>query len=192
MKIRIQLFWTKLKLSYKNLAGVFANYKYIVSALIIAVAFFEFVYWAFNLGFLVKLISSPTLSFIEKLSLILGPFTYVRNQNGLFIFSIMILLAVIQGLLVSALIYAVRNHPKANEKIIGESALISLVAIIGLGCPACGTSLLTPLLALFISGSTVSLSHTITVYTLPVAIIFGLFGLYSIGLRISTINAHKM
>lgn len=189
MKMRIKLFGMKLKIALQTLAWLFKQPRYIAFAAIISLLFFEFVYWMFNVPLLTTLMASNNLSINDKLALLLGPFTYVQNQNGIVVFSMMIGLALIQGASLAALTFAIRHQPKTDSKLLGGSAVVSLLAVVGLGCPACGTSLITPIVALFISGSAVAVSEQITAFTLPLAIIIGLYGLYVTSLRTSTIKA---
>jgi hypothetical protein len=189
IKMRIKLFGMKLKIAVQTLAWLFKQPRYIAFAAIISLLFFEFVYWMFNVPLLTTLMASTNLSFYDKLSLLTGPFTYVQNQNGMAVFSMMIGLALIQGASLAALTFAIRHQPKTDSKLIGGSAVVGFLAIVGLGCPACGTSLITPIIALFISGSAVAVSEQITAFTLPLAIIVGVYGLYATSLRASTIKA---
>lgn len=104
----------------------------------------------------------------------------------------MITLAIVQGLSLAALVYAIRHQPKTDGKMLGGSAFVGLLAVIGLGCPACGTSLITPIVAIFLSSSAVAVSEQIATIALPLATAVGLYGLYVIGLRLSTIKASQV
>lgn len=183
------LIWIKVKLSLKTLWWLFVQPTYSLLAFFIATIFFELVYWIFNLQAFFLLMASPRLGLTDKLSVVLSPFTSINSQNGPILFVLMIALAVLQGLSLTALIYAVRHQPKTDSKLLGGSVILGFLALIGLGCPACGTSLVTPVVALFVSGSAVAVSEQITTIALPLAIIIGLYGLYVLGLRISTIRA---
>jgi len=180
----------KLKVSANALVWLFSHLRYTVAAVLAALFFFELVYWMLKLPVFWTLMTSPHLSLADKLHQFVGPFTYLTAQNGYFIASPMVLLAVIQGVSLTAVVYAVRHQPKLDESLLGESAVISFIALIGLGCPACGTSLITPIVALFVSGSAVAVSQVIARILLPLAVLIGLYGLYVVGLRVASIRAH--
>ena len=187
---KLRLFHMKLKVSTYTLAWLSRRPKYLAFALGVSLLFFEFVYWMFNLPMLWTLLTSLRLSLMDKLALFTGPFTYVQNQNGLVTFSLMIGLALIQGLSIAAVVSAIRHQPKTDSKLLGGSAVVGFLALVGLGCPACGTSLITPIVAIFVSGSTVAVSEQITAIALPAALLIGLYGLYVVGLRASTVKAY--
>ncbi len=137
------------------------------------------------------LMTSQHLSISDKLQQLIGPFSYTYTQNGFAITAIMLLLALAQGLSLAAVIYVLRHQPKLDEALLGEGVLVSFIALIGLGCPACGTSLITPIVAMFVSGSATAVSQVIARIILPIALLIGLYGLYTIGLRVATIRAHN-
>lgn len=188
MKVRWSLFLVKLKLSVKTLLWLFSNWRYSVLAIVLAGLFFELVYWLFNLQVLGIILSSTRLSIVEKLSTLLSPFQAIGGVSGRFTLSMMIALSLIQGVSIAALTYSIKNQPKVDNKLLGGSTVVGFLAVVGLGCPACGTSLITPIVALFASGSAVAISENITAIALPLAIAIGLYGLYVLGLRISTIR----
>lgn len=182
------LIWMKIQISAKTLWWLFVQPVYAAIAIVLAFGFFELVYWMFNLATFFSLMTTGNLGIADKASVLFSPFTSMQLQNGAFIFIFMILLAILQGLSLSALIYAMRHQPKTDSKLLGGSAVLGFLAVVGLGCPACGTSLITPVVALFVSGSAVAVSEQITAIALPLAILIGLYGLYVLGLRISTIK----
>ena len=192
MKKSSRSFYTmKLRVSARSLHWLFSHLRYAVTAVLVSLLFFELVYWMFNAGTFWTLMTSPRLSLGDKFGQLTGPFSYVQTQNGPVIFTLMLLLAFVQGLSLTALAYAVRHQPKTDGKLMGESAFVSALALFGLGCPACGTSLITPIVSLFISSSATSVSLAIRNILLPLAILIGLYGLYVLGLRISAIRAQN-
>lgn len=189
MRLKLQLFFMKFKLSFKNLFWLLQKYNYLALAILAAIVFFEFVYWVFNLNVLSSILFSSNVSTLDKLDTLISPFTQLADANGSSIFMSMILLSMIQGIAIAGLIYVIKNQDKPDAKLIGGGSFVGLLAIIGLGCPACGTSLLTPLLALVVSGSAVSLSEVITRFTLPLSIVIGIYGLYVLGQRLAALRA---
>lgn len=185
MRPRAQLFLVKLRLSLRSIAWLLRQPKYAALAVIVSLFFFEFVYWMFNLSTLSTLMVSPALSVFDKAALLASPFLSLSAQNGPAIFTMMIILSVLQGVSVAALTYVIRRQPKVDNKIVGGSTLAGLLAVIGLGCPACGTSLVTPIVALFVTGSAVSIAEAVTAVALPVALLVGLYGVYTVGLHVA-------
>ncbi|PID32298.1 hypothetical protein CR970_01315 [Candidatus Saccharibacteria bacterium] len=186
---RLELLRMKVALSAKTLLWLLRKWRYALLALGIALLFFELVYWLFNLGLLGHLLASSALSWGDKLSLFTSPFSAIGAASGHTTLSMMILLSIIQGIALSALTFAIRHQPKVDSKLLGGSTALGLLAVIGLGCPACGTSLITPIIATVVSGSAVAVSEKITAVAMPLAIVVGIYGLYVLGLRVSAIRA---
>lgn len=190
-KARWQLLRTKCLLSGRSLVWLFSHLRYSVFALLGAVGFFELVYWMLKPTVFWVLMTSSHLSISDKLQQLIGPFSYTYIQNGFVITAIMLSLALAQGLSLAAVIYVLRHQPKLDEALLGEGVLVSFIALIGLGCPACGTSLITPIVAMFVSGSATAVSQVIARIILPIALLISLYGLYVLGLRVATIRVHN-
>lgn len=188
--MKIKILKLKLKVSLKSLIWFFKSYKRILYALIIAVIFLQILYFSFNWSLLNVVITSPNLSPLEKFNFLISTFNSVLQSNGLFQFILIIFVSLIQGLSILTIIYIIKNQ-KNNIKYTSNNIFISFLVLIGLGCPSCGTSILSPILSIFISGSTVGLSETITSFVLPVAFLMGIYGLYILGLRLSSIQAQS-
>lgn len=105
------------------------------------------------------------------------------------------LLALLQGLLIGLLVVVVKNTPKPNRKqatkspedatldasaSIQNSGIVAILAILGSGCPTCGTALLTPILTT-IFGSGVALAGTVSSIITWLAILLALFTLGKLG-----------
>lgn len=191
MQQRWNLFRLKFLLSLRTLGWLFRRWQYALLAVLFAVLFFELVYWLFNLGLLGSLLGSRNLTIGDKFRLLASPFTAVKDASGTGLFIMMAVISIVQGLSLSALIYAIKHQSKVDSELLGGGVIVGLLAVIGLGCPACGTSLLLPIVTTFASGSAVAISEKITLISMPIAIIVGLYGLYVLGLRISTIRAQN-
>ncbi len=189
---KLKIGWRqKVSLASGKIFWLLRQWRYTALALVAAGAFFELIYWLFNLQIFTKILTSSKVGFLDKLELLIVPFRSIGVASGRFSLILMILLAIIQGITIAGLVYVVKNQPKVDAKLFGSSTITSLLAVVGLGCPACGTSVLTPIVALFVSGSTLAISETITEIALPLAILVGLYGLQTIGLRIATVKAHQ-
>ncbi|MBR3177638.1 hypothetical protein IKF27_02430 [Candidatus Saccharibacteria bacterium] len=101
------------------------------------------------------------------------------------------LLALLQGLLIGLLIVVIKNTPKmksskqiSSEEVdtsasVQNTGIVAVLAVLGSGCPTCGTALLTPVLTT-VFGSGVALAGVSTVVTW-LAILLALFTLRKLG-----------
>ena len=185
MKDRTALLSTKLKLSAKNIGWLLSSWKYAVLAAVVAVVFFELIFWLFNASTFWTIMVSSGVSVSEKFNVLLSPFEAIGQASGVWLLSMMVILALLQGVSIAALAYVIRRQKKIDDKLVGGSSLITLLAIVGLGCPACGTSLITPIVALFVSSSAVAVSETITAFVTPLAVGIAAYGVYVLGLQIA-------
>jgi len=192
MKTRYYLFLTKVSLSFKTIAWVLSKWRYSLMAIVVAVFFFELTYWLFNLNIFWVVLTSFKLSFLDKVTFLLSPIQSIGGSNGYGLVVIMIILSITQGISISVLTFILRHQKKIDSETIGRSSLIGLLAIIGLGCPSCGTSLITPIVAIFISSSAVAVSEKITAIMMPLALVIGIYGLYVLGIKASSTKATKL
>lgn len=189
MKARSLLLVTKIKLSTRTIIKIMSKWQYLLLAVFIAFIFFEFIYWLFNFRVLFKIIASNNVTVGEKLAVLASPIESIASTSSIFLLVVMFLLATVQGLSLALLVYVIRHQRKLDDRLIGGSSFVALLAIIGLGCPACGTSLITPIVAIFISGSAIAVSEKITAFATPIALIIGLYGLYIVGLKAANVHA---
>lgn len=188
MKNRYEFLKIKARLSLKTVMWIMSKWRYAIAALLISIFFFELIYWVFNLNIFWSVISSTKISLFDKLSFMASPLESVVQLSGYASAITMILLSITQGISIAILIFIIRHQKKVDSEMVGRSSLIGILAIIGLGCPACGTSLLTPIIAIFVSGSAVTVSEQITIITLPIALLISIYGLYTLGLKGATVK----
>lgn len=191
MKEKLSFFGIKLKLSAKTVGWVLSRWRYALLALVTAFLFFELIYWMFSLEVLFTILSSSGVSIVEKINVLLSPLGSIaaRASSGTYVASLMVILSLLQGVNIAVLAFTMRHQQKTDPSLLGGSTFVGLLALIGLGCPACGTSLITPVVALFVSTSAVAISEKIMLVVLPLAIIVGLYGIYVLGLRASSAKA---
>lgn len=190
MKEKLTFFGIKLKLSAKTVGWVLSRWRYTLLALAVAFLFFELIYWMFNLEVLFTILGSSGVSITEKIDVLLSPLGSVAASSGVYVASLMVILSLLQGINIAVLAFTMRHQQKTDPSLLGGSTFIGLLALIGLGCPACGTSLITPVVALFVSTSAVAVSEKIMLVVLPLAITIGLYGIYVLGLRASAARAN--
>ncbi len=175
----------KLRLSAKNLGWLLSRWQYSVLASIVALLFFELMYWLFNLSVLGIILGSGNVTLAEKVAVLASPFHAIAAASGTSMLILMLLVSLVQGISIAALAYVFRHQKTIDPSLVGGSSVVGLLAVLGLGCPACGTSLLTPIVAIFVSGSAVAVSERIMLVLLPFALIIGLYGLYVVGLKVA-------
>ena len=95
---------------------------------------------------------------------------------------VLVLLALMQGLAVAGIVFALRNREKdqaINHASTGSIA--SILAIVTLGCPTCGITLLTPILTMIAGAGAVAMAEKIGVVLTIIAFILLLYTLISLG-----------
>ncbi len=92
------------------------------------------------------------------------------------------LLALLQGLLIGLLVTVIKYSKKGadNSASVQNSGIVAILAVLGSGCPTCGTALLTPVLTA-IFGSGVALAGTVSVVITWLAILLAFFTLKKLG-----------
>lgn len=185
MRSKIGFVALKVRISAKHLGWLLTRWQYMMISLVVALLFFELMYWLFNLRVLGIIVTSSNLSVHEKLAVLSSPFHAIAATSGTTLLVLMLLVSLVQGIAIAALVYIFRHQKKLDPSLVGGSSLVGLLAVLGLGCPACGTSLLTPIVAIFVSGSAVAVSERIMQILLPIALVVGLYGLYTVGLRVA-------
>ena len=95
---------------------------------------------------------------------------------------VLVLLALMQILAVAGIVFAIRDREK-DQAINSASAgsIASILAIVTLGCPTCGITLLTPILTMIAGASAVALAERIGVVLTIIAFILLLYTLIQLG-----------
>jgi hypothetical protein len=186
---RLALLQLKAKLAAKTVGAIMAQPQYALMAMLAAWLFFELVYWMFNMSALQAVLASSSVSPGDKVAVLASPFTAIFAASGMFVGAMMVLLAIIQGINIAVLAYIMSQQRTINAKAVSGGSLVGILALVGLGCPACGTSLVTPIVAMVASGSAVAVAESITRIALPVALVAGVAGLYYAGLQAANVRA---
>ncbi len=189
MQQRLSFIRLKLGLSARTIFWLLRQWRYSLLAVIVAFVFFELIYWLFNLEILGVILGSGNLSILEKLHFLIDPIISLSDITSGLTATLMLTLSLVQGINIALLAYILRHQPKLDAAALGGGTFVGLLAVIGLGCPACGTSIITPIVAIFVSGSAVAVSQTITNIALPIALLAGFYGLYALGVRAANVKA---
>lgn len=129
---------------------VFYNLNYILLSTLTTTAVFAFSVWLPNWKLILTVITSPYVSFKESIAVIFGLFLSITTNFTVLSASYTIIIAILFGINISLLIYYVSSRKgsfKDRGSMFGIGGLIS--GIFGIGCVACGTFVLTSVLALF-------------------------------------------
>lgn len=191
MQQKLKFFITKLQLSVRTIGWVLTQWRYALLATAFAILFFELIYWLFNLSVLTTILTSGNVTPLEKLEVLASPVQAIASAEGMTTALLILILAIIQGINLAVLTYTIKHQPKVDQKLVGGSTVVTFLAVLGLGCPACGTSLITPIVAVFVSGSAVAVSEKIAAIVTPIALLVALYGMYVVGLRAATIRAQQ-
>lgn len=162
---------------YRNI--ILSNYLVLEIALFVATLFV--LQWLFNLSQFARIITSDALSFWDKIDVFVGAFFDMFNYiNDLTPIS-MITIALFQSLAFTLLV--IQKNTDTNS---GSQQNISLATgslgagMIGVGCVACGGSLLTPILGLFVANVSVSVASAIGDILLVIAVVLSYYSLSKI------------
>ena len=130
----------------------------------------------------------------------LGLFGIGKNfLDWLLVFGISVLQATLIGVI--AIIWKHNKEQAAKKQgTAGEtdaasglqnSGIVAGLAILGSGCPTCGTALLTPVLGAVFSGGSVAIAGVLSGVVTTVAIIVAIFALRKVGLDVYAIIVSK-
>lgn len=141
-------------------------------------------YLSINSGYYGALLMTPMLSFTDKIG-VLGTLV---NQMGREYFTtlqgfVLLLVALLQGVAFSLMLYNVRRNKRLDTGSLGKSGFAMVATTLGLGCVPCGTSLVLPLLSLVFS-STTSLMAAANVASLVVMLLalgLSVYTVYKLG-----------
>lgn len=139
------------------LLKVFSRPAYATLAIAIAVSVFSFAVWLPNWRLIFTVIASPSVSFTEAVGVIFGLYLSIGTNFTIVSASYTIVIAILFGINVALLIYYVsvrKGTFQGKGGAFGVGGLIS--GIFGIGCAACGTFILTAVLALVGAGGIIA------------------------------------
>jgi hypothetical protein len=155
----------------------------------VSIIFYEFIFWFLNLGLLHYLLTSPFLNVGDKLSMLIGSYSNIfslpLSPLALTLFAV----SIFQGIAVAALVYSIRKERSMRQgflKEFGGTGGAGVLSVLGLGCAACGTSLVTPILALFFTTSSVAVAEKVGLYSAVLALVVSIVTIYLAGLKLSS------
>lgn len=162
--------------------------QYLLLAAISSFLFYELIFWFLNLGLARYLFVSPYLSLSDKLGIVIGSYSgiFADPLSGLAV--MLFLVSALQGVSISAIVYTIRHERESNKgmvKNLGGTGAAALLSVLGLGCAACGSSLVTPILTLLFASSSVALAETVGFYSALLALVVAIVTTHLAGLKLA-------
>lgn len=140
------------------LQKVFRKPVYVVLALIVSVSAFVLAVWLPNFRLVLGLVSSPDVPFVSKLEVPLSLLGSIATNFTLLSASYTIAIAVLFGMYVAMVTYFLKRRIKeAGQGGIATGFLGITSGVLGVGCAACGSFLLTSVLSLVGAGGALAL-----------------------------------
>jgi len=157
---------------------VFRGFRYILLAGLVALSIFALSTWLPNIGLVFDIIRSSSIPFLQKIVIPVQLLGSIQTNFSIFSASYTIAIAVLFGVNIAMVAYYLKRRKKFFQKsgaVTGIGGLLS--GMLGVGCAACGTFVLAPLLSLVGAGGLIAV--------LPFA--GEEFGILSIGILSSSI-----
>ena len=142
----------------KAFQKVFSSLAYVTLATAIAISVFSFAIWLPNWRLIFTVIASPSVNFTEAVAVIFGLFLSIGTNFTVVSASYTIAIAILFGINVALLSYYIsikKGSLKGKGGIYGIGGFVS--GVLGIGCAACGTFILTSILALVGAGGIITL-----------------------------------
>lgn len=139
------------------LQKVYRKPTYVILALVISMMIFAFTVWLPNLRLIASVITSSDVPFVSKIELPLSLLGSITTNFTLFSASYTITISILFGVYVGMMTYFLRRRIKEVGKEMGQGGVATgflgiLSGILGVGCAACGSFLLTSLTLFSASG----------------------------------------
>ena len=140
-----------MRLSFKQ---VFANARYGIGAFVIALSILSAILLWPNSGIIQQTLSSTELMMGKKLLFVLGLYKTLLTNYTIISATYLVLVAVLFGINISLLVFYLKKKQsfgKGHFHVTSVSGLVS--GILGIGCAACGSVILTSVLGVTAAGS---------------------------------------
>ncbi|MGK2896176.1 MAG: hypothetical protein ACSLEY_01040 [Candidatus Saccharimonadales bacterium] len=162
---------------------------YLFLAAGVSILFYEFIFWFLNLGLLQYLLTSPFLNIGDKLHMLIGSYTGIFTLPLSPLAFTLFAVSELQGVAVAALVYSIRKERAMQRgflKEFGGTGIAGALSVLGLGCAACGTSLVMPILTFFFATSSAAVAEEVGMYSAFLALIVSLITVYLAGFKLSS------
>ena len=146
----------------------------------------------FFFGLLMNLLSGGTSKFNLMFTLGFEASLKILGESFLGIFGFhlpfldwlpIFLISLLQGILIGFIVLLWNKKREQKAENLEKAGIITGLIALGAGCPTCGTTLLTPLLAAFFSTGGLAIAGTVSTIVTILAIIIAVFALKRLGLE---------
>lgn len=185
MKIPLKL---RLRVAMKGLFVVLKQPVYLIIAAAITSFTLGIVLWSLNLDLLRYILFEAPLGLFDKFDFVIEIYGGILTNYGSFQAMIMVLFSVLFGINAAMLLFVVKSGHR--DAVRSKSSVGGLfAAIIGGGCIACGTSIITPIVASFGATATVGLNNAIGTVVNLIGILLICYSLVGLGQRAATLKS---
>lgn len=147
-------------MTVQALAQVFSKGWYVLLAAIIALATFVLTTWLGNLGLVWQIATSQWLPMADKAKILLALIGSIGTNFTMFSASCAVAIAVLFGMNLAVITFIFREQRRQETQsgqIVTATSLGGLMSgLFGIGCAACGTFVLSPVLAFLGAGTLVA------------------------------------
>lgn len=135
---------------FQALQKVFRKQLFALLALMVSMVVFAFAVWFPNISLIVEIMGHPGISFSQKLDLPISLLGSIATNFTLLSATYTIAIAILFGINVAMLTYFLKRRiTDVRQTEIGTGFLGIASGVLGMGCAACGSFLLTSVLSLF-------------------------------------------
>lgn len=141
----------KSNLTISVLQRVFRHPRYVVGAVVVALSALSAALLLPNTQILLQVIRSGAVGWGDKVHFVLSMYGTLGSNFTLFSATLLIITVVLFGINIALLTFYIRRRQEASRGTVAHMASIGGVvsAVLGIGCAACGSVVLTSLLGLF-------------------------------------------
>ena len=190
MKDKLFKWLDKWKLAFIGAILAFSYRKFRIAFILVFVVFGTFMN-LFTGGFAAfNLIS--VVSFPDKLKIIFDAFLGLFGVHKSFLdWALLFLIAVLQAVLIGLVAFIWKRRKddlkaaRASSSGAQSAGIVAGLAVLGAGCPTCGTTLIAPIIGTIFSSGGYAIAGFISGFITVLAIIVSLFALKKIGLEAS-------
>ncbi len=187
----MKLKWLKIKISFGAAAKVLKRPAYSLLTLFAAFIILGILLWMFNLNLLAYIFSNSNISIEDKIIFFFQSYASVFTNFDSAAASTLLAFAILLGINIAVMVFVLRSIGGSIKQEGGKSGLSLLAAVLGAGCAACGTSLLTPILLAAGATTTIGIVQAIGVLANLAGIGLVLFSIYTLGSRAATVLAKE-
>ncbi|MBO4674918.1 MAG: hypothetical protein J5601_02380 [Elusimicrobiaceae bacterium] len=95
----------------------------------------------------------------------------------------MFFVVIFQSILIGLIVFVWKKRKEENSANVQSAGIAAGLALIGAGCPTCGTTLITPILSMIFSSGGYAMAATVSGIITFVAILVTLFAIKKVGLE---------